>query len=222
MNKNKRTSSVSLISLKTQDKISGLPPSEGIRVGITLGVTTRNRFASRTPAAPSPDGASPSSVGALMSSFRSNSAGRRAMEAGFSRAIPNGALHKRRSFSQIGRVCDTSSSGVELRNPLKDERELSEEAQAICGLLNEYRLPRAIVHLGRDRFIAWNVSFQERTGYTAEQLHFAHFPNQVLSWRRTRSNLRPACTLFVAQPDVQARNTSRPVTQPDATTNSSC
>ena len=76
-------------------------------------------------------------------------------------------------------MCDTSSSGVELRNLLKDERELSEEAQAICDLLNEYRLPRAIVHLGRDRFIAWNVSFQERTGYTAEQLHFAHLKDLV-------------------------------------------
>src|ERR1700732_3311331 len=72
------------------------------------------------------------------------------------------------------RVCDISSSGLEMRSLLKDEQEASKEAQAICDVLNEFRLPRAIVHLGRDRFIAWNESFQERTGYSAEQLRFAH------------------------------------------------
>jgi PAS domain-containing protein len=50
---------------------------------------------------------------------------------------------------------------------------LPKEAQAICDVLNEFRLPRAILHVDRDRFIAWNESFRERTGYSAEQLHFA-------------------------------------------------
>ena len=72
------------------------------------------------------------------------------------------------------RVCDTSGNGLDKRSLLKDEQEVSKEAQAICDVLNEFRLPRAIVHLGRDRFIAWNESFQERTGYSAEQLRFAH------------------------------------------------
>jgi hypothetical protein len=61
-----------------------------------------------------------------------------------------------------------------MRSLLKDEQEVSKEAQAICDLLNEFHLPRAVVHLGQDRFIAWNKSFQERTGYSAEQLRFAH------------------------------------------------
>jgi PAS domain-containing protein len=94
-------------------------------------------------------------------------------------ALSQTALYTSVDLSQIGRVCDTSSSDVELRSLLKDEREVSKEAQAICDALNEYRLPRAIVHLGRDRFIAWNVSFQERTGYPAEQLHFAHLKDLV-------------------------------------------
>jgi hypothetical protein len=52
--------------------------------------------------------------------------------------------------------------------------ELSHEAKAICDALDEFRLPRAIVHVEQDRFIAWNKSFQERTGYSAEELHVAH------------------------------------------------
>jgi hypothetical protein len=67
-----------------------------------------------------------------------------------------------------------------MRNLLLNQLELSKEAQAICDVLNELRLPRAIVHLSQDRFIAWNESFQERTGYSAEQLHFAHLQDLVV------------------------------------------
>jgi PAS domain-containing protein len=90
------------------------------------------------------------------------------------------ALYTSVDLTQIGRVCDTSNGGVEMRSLLSEELELSKEAQAICDVLNEFRLPRAIVHLGRDHFIAWNVSFQERTGYSAEQLHFAHLKDLVV------------------------------------------
>jgi PAS domain-containing protein len=83
-----------------------------------------------------------------------------------------------------------------MRSLLKDEQEVSKEAQAICDLLNEFHLPRAVVHLGQDRFIAWNKSFQERTGYSAEQLRFAHLKD-LLAFSEpdpelTKSTLQPA------------------------------
>jgi PAS domain-containing protein len=75
-----------------------------------------------------------------------------------------------------------------MRSLLKDEQEVSKEAQAICDLLNEFNLPRAIVHLSRDRFIAWNGSFQERTGYSADQLRFAHLMD-LLAFSEPESEL---------------------------------
>ena len=58
--------------------------------------------------------------------------------------------------------------------------ELSQEAQAICDALDEFRLPRAIVHLEQDCFIAWNKSFQERTGYSADELQAAHLKDLIV------------------------------------------
>jgi hypothetical protein len=61
----------------------------------------------------------------------------------------------------------------------ENQTEYSKEAKAICDALNEFRLPRAIAHLSRDRFIAWNECFQELTGYSVEQLHYAHLKEFV-------------------------------------------
>jgi PAS domain-containing protein len=58
--------------------------------------------------------------------------------------------------------------------------ELSQEAKAICDALDEFRLPRAIVHVEQDRFIAWNESFQERTGYSADALQVAHLKDLIV------------------------------------------
>jgi len=69
---------------------------------------------------------------------------------------------------------------METRSLLENNLELPKEAQAICDVLNEFRLPRAILHLERDSFIAWNESFRERTGYSDEQLHFAHHKDLVV------------------------------------------
>jgi hypothetical protein len=57
--------------------------------------------------------------------------------------------------------------------------ELSQEAKAICDALDEFRLPRAIVHVEQDCFIAWNTSFQERTGYSADELQVAHLKDLI-------------------------------------------
>jgi PAS domain-containing protein len=58
--------------------------------------------------------------------------------------------------------------------------EISQEAKAICDALDEFRLPRAIVHVEQDRFIAWNKSFQERTGYSADELQVAHLKDLIV------------------------------------------
>jgi len=58
--------------------------------------------------------------------------------------------------------------------------ELSQEAKAICDALDEFRLPRAIVHLEKDCFVAWNKSFRERTGYSAEELQVAHVRDLIV------------------------------------------
>ena len=77
-------------------------------------------------------------------------------------------------------MSDQGSDEIEQRSLLENKLELPEEAQAICDVLNEFRLPRAILHLERDPFIAWNETFRERTGYSAEQLHFAHHKDLVV------------------------------------------
>ena len=58
--------------------------------------------------------------------------------------------------------------------------ELSQEAKAICDALDEFRLPRAIVHVEQDCFIAWNTSFEERTGYSADELQVAHLKDLIV------------------------------------------
>lgn len=58
--------------------------------------------------------------------------------------------------------------------------ELSQEAKAICDALDEFRLPRAIVHVERDCFVAWNKSFQQRTGYSADELQVAHLRDLIV------------------------------------------
>jgi hypothetical protein len=77
-------------------------------------------------------------------------------------------------------VSDQGSGEVETRSLLKNTLALPEDAQAICDVLNEFRLPRAILHLNRETLIAWNESFRERTGYSAEQLHFAHHKDLIV------------------------------------------
>ena len=42
--------------------------------------------------------------------------------------------------------------------------------RSFCGPLDISGLPRAIAHLGSDRFVAWNKEFVERLGFTAEQM----------------------------------------------------
>ena len=44
------------------------------------------------------------------------------------------------------------------------------QLQQLCTRLNEFALPRAIVDFDRDCFIAWNVKFLERTGYSEEEI----------------------------------------------------
>jgi PAS domain-containing protein len=81
---------------------------------------------------------------------------------------------------QIRCVSNQGSGETETRSLLENKLELPKEAQAICDVLNEFRLPRAILHVDREPFIAWNESFRERTGYSAEQLHFAHHKDLVV------------------------------------------
>jgi hypothetical protein len=77
-------------------------------------------------------------------------------------------------------VSDQASGELETQSLPKNTLALPGEAQAICDVLNEFRLPRAILHLQRETFIAWNESFRERTGYSAEQLHFAHHKDLIV------------------------------------------
>jgi PAS domain-containing protein len=77
-------------------------------------------------------------------------------------------------------VSDQGSGEIETDSLPKNTLALPEHAQAVCDVLNEFRLPRAILHLKRETFIAWNESFQERTGYSAEHLHFAQHKDLVI------------------------------------------
>jgi PAS domain-containing protein len=77
-------------------------------------------------------------------------------------------------------VSDQGSGEIETQSLLKNTLALPGDAQVICDVLNEFRLPRAILHLNRETLIAWNESFRERTGYSAEQLHFAHYKDLVV------------------------------------------
>lgn len=53
--------------------------------------------------------------------------------------------------------------------------ELSKEARLICGALNEFQLPTAVAHIGKDRLIAWNESFRSIVGYSDAALQSASF-----------------------------------------------
>jgi hypothetical protein len=48
--------------------------------------------------------------------------------------------------------------------------EYSDEARAICTALNDFHLPRAIAHLERNRFVAWNEHFLAESGFSGEEL----------------------------------------------------
>lgn len=77
-------------------------------------------------------------------------------------------------------MSDQGSGEIETDSLLKNTLALPGDAQAICDVLNEFRLPRAILHLNRETFIAWNESFRERTGYSAKHLHFAHHKDLIV------------------------------------------
>lgn len=89
----------------------------------------------------------------------------------------------------------SAQRALEVKNLVasKIHLKLSKEAAAICDALNEFRLPRAIVHLGQDCFIAWNESFQERTRYSPEELGVAH----------------PKDVVVLCEPDPQLEETVR-------------
>jgi PAS domain-containing protein len=89
-------------------------------------------------------------------------------------------LYTGADLSKLGDVSDQGSGQLETHDLIKNTQTLPGEAQAICDVLNEFRLPRAIMHLQRETFIAWNESFRERTGYSAEQLHFAHHKDLII------------------------------------------
>jgi PAS domain-containing protein len=44
------------------------------------------------------------------------------------------------------------------------------DMQKLCVHLNEFALPRAIVDLDQQRFLAWNTRFLARTGYSEEEI----------------------------------------------------
>ncbi|MGA8654793.1 MAG: hypothetical protein WB586_01475 [Chthoniobacterales bacterium] len=48
--------------------------------------------------------------------------------------------------------------------------ETSPDSKALCSALDRFGLPRAIAHAGADAFIAWNHTFLERTGFSAEAI----------------------------------------------------
>ena len=43
-------------------------------------------------------------------------------------------------------------------------------AYSYCAALDNYRLPRAIVHVKNRSFVAWNRTFLSLTGYSDDQL----------------------------------------------------
>jgi hypothetical protein len=90
-------------------------------------------------------------------------------------ARPGARPYQRQSFTQA--LC---SDTINANPPLESQMELSQEAKAICDALDEFRLPRAIVHVEQDRFIAWNKSFQETTGYSADELQVAHLKDLIV------------------------------------------
>jgi hypothetical protein len=77
---------------------------------------------------------------------------------------------------------------------------LSKEAAAICSALNEFKLPRAIGHLSQNCFVAWNESFQERTGYAPEQLEEADLKDVVVLFE---PDSQVQETVHVPSPDVE-------------------
>jgi hypothetical protein len=46
----------------------------------------------------------------------------------------------------------------------------AEELLQLCGNLEQFGLPRAIVDFDKNRFIAWNKSFVEQTGYSDSEI----------------------------------------------------
>ena len=62
-----------------------------------------------------------------------------------------------------------STRGRQLRHELPFYMEPS-ELQKLCVYLNEFALPRAIVDFEHRRFIAWNMRFLARTGYSEEEI----------------------------------------------------
>jgi hypothetical protein len=48
--------------------------------------------------------------------------------------------------------------------------EFARVARLICGASNEYQRPKAIAHVEKDRFLAWNECFKAKTGYSEEEL----------------------------------------------------
>ena len=51
--------------------------------------------------------------------------------------------------------------------------EFAPVARLICGALNEFQLPRAIAHVEKDRFLAWNECFKSQTAYSDDELYSA-------------------------------------------------
>jgi hypothetical protein len=47
--------------------------------------------------------------------------------------------------------------------------EFAPVARLISGASNEYQLPKAIAHVEKDRFLAWNECFNAQTGYSDEE-----------------------------------------------------
>jgi hypothetical protein len=49
----------------------------------------------------------------------------------------------------------------------------AEDLQQLCGVLNEFALPRAIVDFERHQFVAWNPRFLEQTGFSEDEVKTA-------------------------------------------------
>ena len=47
---------------------------------------------------------------------------------------------------------------------------ISSESNAICRGLDEFCLPAALMHIGRDRLLTWNRNFLEAVGREEEEL----------------------------------------------------
>jgi hypothetical protein len=51
----------------------------------------------------------------------------------------------------------------------------AEDARNLCAALNRFGLPRAVANVEKDCLLACNTSFQERTGFTLEELRTMNF-----------------------------------------------